>query len=410
MSNLKNASLILKTSDLFDNTPMTTVLGYYMTTTKLIVGATNGYIPTTVYIPSIPSNATHNSTINTDGYGEITLSTATTATTARLTVSMKSEGYLLKIPTATTTSSTCKIVGNTLTLSPANPNIVVGQYVSSQLASSIFPVNTYIVSGAGLDWELNNSARLSNVNLNFWTVPDINQYDSIYATGYEEGTMVISPPQSSNVDGLYFVTNIDQTVTTKNVNVYSSFAVDIYSPVTDATYIKSNGTCNKFRTSFTWNSINLRTLLGDMYNEYELFNLCLNSITTSMPIDDITTCPDNLAVRVNMSGLPFINQTYDVGTGHNQISTDLGTFMFENSVASHQLYYGTSIATFGKNQEQCNITISYKRILDDKDPALDASVPYSGIDAIVSAYPQAVFIFDIVGVTKTDTKNGSRIS
>lgn len=409
MSNLKNASLVLKTSDLFDNSPMTSVLGYYLTTTKLIVGATNGYVPTNIYIPSVSSKATHNSTINTDGYGEIVLATATTATASHLTVSMKSDNYFLKMPTATTTSNTCKIIGTTLTLSTANNNIAVGQYVTSQLVTSILPPNTYILSGSGLDWELSNSVTLNNTNLNFWTAPTIYQYDGVYATGYVEGTTILSPPQSSNVDGLYFITNIDQTVATKNVSVYTSSLVDLYSVLSDATYNKSNGSCNQFRTSMTWNSINLRTLLGDMYNDYELFNLCLNSITTSTPLDDITTYPDNLALRVNISGLPFINQTYDTGSGHNQSSTDLGTFIFENTVTSHQLYYGTSVITFGKNQELCNISISYKRILDDKDPSLDASIPYTDIKKVVSPFPHTVFIFDIIGVTKTDIKNGSRL-
>lgn len=409
MSNLKNASLVLKTSDLFDNSPMTSVLGYYLTTTKLIVGATNGYVPTNIYIPSVSSNATHNSTINTDGYGEIVLATATTATVSHLTVSMKSDNYFLKMPTATTTSNTCKIIGTTLTLTTANADIAVGQYVTSQLVTSILPPNTYILSGSGLDWELSNSVTINNTNLNFWTAPTIYQYDGVYATGYAEGTTILSPPQSSNVDGLYFITNIDQTVATKNVSVYTSSLVDLYSVLSDATYNKSNGSCNQFRTSMTWNSINLRTLLGDMYNDYELFNLCLNSITTSTPLDDITTYPDNLAIRVNISGLPFINQTYDTGSGHNQSSTDLGTFIFENTVTSHQLYYSTSVITFGKNQELCNISISYKRVLDDKDPSLDASVPYTDIKKVVSPFPQTVFIFDIIGVTKTDIKNGTRL-
>ena len=36
---------------------------------------------------------------------------------------------------------------------------------------------------------------------------------------------------------------------------------------------------NTSRTSFTWNNIDLRMLLGDMYDKYDRFNLCLNNKT-----------------------------------------------------------------------------------------------------------------------------------
>ena len=36
----------------------------------------------------------------------------------------------------------------------------------------------------------------------------------------------------------------------------------------------NNGTSNTTRTSTTWTNIDLRTLLGDMYNKYDMFNIC----------------------------------------------------------------------------------------------------------------------------------------
>ena len=37
----------------------------------------------------------------------------------------------------------------------------------------------------------------------------------------------------------------------------------------------NNGSCDQYRTSFTWFNINLRMLLGDMYNQYDYFNITL---------------------------------------------------------------------------------------------------------------------------------------
>ena len=51
----------------------------------------------------------------------------------------------------------------------------------------------------------------------------------------------------------------------------------------DLTLNTSNaiGTADQFGTSFTWNSINLRVLMGDLYDRFDRFNLCLNTIATT---------------------------------------------------------------------------------------------------------------------------------
>ena len=67
-------------------------------------------------------------------------------------------------------------------------------------------------------------------------------------------------------------------------------------------------TSNGKLSSITWNNINLRTLLGDMYDKYNTFNLCLNTISTSQA-NTIDPSPDSKNVNLRLSGLPFINQT-----------------------------------------------------------------------------------------------------
>ena len=139
---------------------------------------------------------------------------------------------------------------------------------------------------------------------------------------------------------------------------------------TDTNYIygrdfnSTKGTCNRQLSLMTWNNINLRTLLGDMYNDYDLFNLCLNSITTANA-NQIDTSIDVRNISVKISGLPFINQTYNVKNGCNGAQTMIATFNFIPNQCTTQYYYSNNIATFGKNQELCNITIEYDKILDD---------------------------------------------
>ena len=37
------------------------------------------------------------------------------------------------------------------------------------------------------------------------------------------------------------------------------------------------------KSAHQWTNINLRSLLGDIYDKYTLFNLCLNTVASSLP-------------------------------------------------------------------------------------------------------------------------------
>ena len=86
----------------------------------------------------------------------------------------------------------------------------------------------------------------------------------------------------------------------------------------------------------TWNNINLRNLLGNMYDKYEKFNLCLVNISTGASNNTLGTSTDDLNVSVNISGLPFINQTYNTSTGNN---TNTATILEEESAVLKLMLY-----------------------------------------------------------------------
>jgi len=132
-------------------------------------------------------------------------------------------------------------------------------------------------------------------------------------------------------------------------------------------FSSQHGSMNSKSSSITWNNINLRVLLGDMYDKYDVFNICLNTISTSQA-NTIDAYPDSRNVNIKISGLPFINQTYNVKTGSNSNSTTIATFNFVPSNSTTQYYYSNNMATFGKNSDICNITIDYFRIVDDIVP------------------------------------------
>ena len=166
--------------------------------------------------------------------------------------------------------------------------------------------------------------------------------------------------------------------------------------------VSNVGTCDEFGTDFTWYNINLRLLLGDLYNQYDYFNLSLISISCSLcyAIDTsatnttLDTDKENKNVMVKMSGLPFINQTYNQPTGNNSGSVVLAGYSIPITATTANQFYNnaSNVCTFNKDQDVCNINITFSRILDDTKPVLDAD----------TENPQFVFIFAITGIDKAD--------
>ena len=58
------------------------------------------------------------------------------------------------------------------------------------------------------------------------------------------------------------------------------------------------GTVDQYRTTYTWNNINLRTVLGDMYDKYDTFNLCLNTVSSAVADVALGTGNDDRTVMI----------------------------------------------------------------------------------------------------------------
>lgn len=130
-------------------------------------------------------------------------------------------------------------------------------------------------------------------------------------------------------------------------------------------FSSERGSINKSLSSITWNNIDLRTLLGDMYDEYDEFNLVLKQVASNQTNARFEGNPFNSrGVYIRMSGLPFLNSTYDIVTRRKKTSTILGALNIPLSGWVSQLF-SDSTATFGKSQLLCNITIDLCEIADD---------------------------------------------
>lgn len=151
------------------------------------------------------------------------------------------------------------------------------------------------------------------------------------------------------------------------------------------------GICDLNRQNMTWNNVNFVAVLGNLYDEYDTFNLSI-SCAMSGTSGTITAVGDR-AVVINISGLPFLNQTYNVKSGNNGTFTPLCGLNFNAANTNKEIQFSNTNPITFRKVENTSINISYTRVETD--------TPYSG--ALV--YPQMMFILTIIGVDKTKDKH-----
>jgi hypothetical protein len=145
----------------------------------------------------------------------------------------------------------------------------------------------------------------------------------------------------------------------------------------------SYGSVNQFRNDITWYNINFKTILGDIYNKYDKFNIRLCSIMYSSVLAPSANAVD-LSLKINVGGLPFSNCTYHTISNSNTSRCIMGGFQLNTN--SEQLYFGDdNLFTIEKPPETTNVRIYLSR-LSDVPPSWN------------SLGPQFDFYFRIYGI------------
>ena len=143
-----------------------------------------------------------------------------------------------------------------------------------------------------------------------------------------------------------------------------------------------NATNNITRTSSTWR-INLRQTLGNLYNKYDKFKICLTSWGTGITNNGFTS--DDVTVVSFMSGLQWENQTYDTVINGLQSKAVISTLRFNNNSVALENFTGEVGQVFLKpNYDEVEVTISFEKISGAVFPAL--------------VYPQCCYVFSIYGI------------
>ena len=156
------------------------------------------------------------------------------------------------------------------------------------------------------------------------------------------------------------------------------------------------GQINFTRTQITWNDINLRLLLGDMYDSCDLFNLNIIQLASTTP-SGFGVSQEDRTITLQIDGLPFINQTYNFKNRCNTTTATLCCFTITAATnVPFVANFTNNSLTFGKNQDICDIRITYTRVSGERINA--GNVP--ALDAI--------FLFNIFGVTKEPSYNNDK--
>ena len=143
--------------------------------------------------------------------------------------------------------------------------------------------------------------------------------------------------------------------------------------------ITSVGSITENGQSITWNNIDFRNLLGDMYDKYDKFNINLNGYVcrkVAVSLNDYDT-------TFFVSGLPFSNQTYNIKTGNNGPQCALiCQNLFITTTNGSAITGNSNTITIYKPKNLCNITINIFNGLNNR---------------MAQVVNHQTFIFDITG-------------
>lgn len=137
-------------------------------------------------------------------------------------------------------------------------------------------------------------------------------------------------------------------------------------------------------TSFTWFNLNLRQILGDMWDKYTIFNLNLVEICSAET--DVSITGDLQTVILQIKGLPWINCNYDSKLKCITNTSTLSSYTFVTGYTDSKSYTNNSIS-FSKQQEQADITIFYRNVNTGQVSSISAT-----------NYPNITLIFNITGI------------
>lgn len=172
-------------------------------------------------------------------------------------------------------------------------------------------------------------------------------------------------------------------------NYYTDAPYGVINRTTD--YVGNNGFINANQSNMTWNNINLRGMLGDLYKEGGTYNLKLESVcfglTSNVNIYSTRQC--DCGFNIFMSGLPFMTSYSSNLSLQNQAL--LCAVRVPHGANQQIFQYNNNETTFSLTNligvESVNINIQYRDLLNNTlKPSVAQTVNYPHVQFIFSIY------------------------
>lgn len=147
-------------------------------------------------------------------------------------------------------------------------------------------------------------------------------------------------------------------------------------------------------TNLIWDNLNVRFLLGDMYDKYDTFLLRIDAISQGLQAAGLFgDTQEDVCCNINIAGLPFKNATYNYASGNNTNCSQITQYKFGAQNLSQIQYFTDTYIIFTKSQETASLNIFYTRQKDNKTPNMATNT---------NPYPSMTFNFTIFGIPNKD--------
>ncbi len=161
------------------------------------------------------------------------------------------------------------------------------------------------------------------------------------------------------------------------------------------TVTNSTGSVLAGRSSMTWNNVDIKTIIGTMWEKYDYFMITLVS-TICAPIITLSTTINDRSAIVNLQGLQFVNSSYSIATKANIPIVQMGTINMSvantGSLTQNNFMAGVM---FQKADRMVNLTITLTHVAD---ATLLNSITVQNTADAVTINPQQIYQFRIDGV------------
>lgn len=136
--------------------------------------------------------------------------------------------------------------------------------------------------------------------------------------------------------------------------------------------LRSVNASSSTNNSWTWRNVDLRKALGTIYDEYNVFKICLTGFGSGTAT---ITSTDDRNVILNLSGLLWVNAGYDYSTNTKTNTVSLCGVDLLSGNGRIVNYTGEYGVMFRKPPNGlADITLTYTRVIDN---SINASQVYA---------------------------------